>query len=74
MQCNFTKKKLEDRIKNNQLPENIYEEINVTAPEHESAMTYLKELHLTSLPVLMERGTENVLAIGFRPDVIDALS
>lgn len=63
MQCNFTKKFLEDHAIN-------YDMFDVT--EDETALNKVKELGFQSLPVIVAEGIEPFF--GFRPDVLEQLA
>ncbi|MDO4432896.1 MAG: glutaredoxin-like protein NrdH [Aerococcaceae bacterium] len=63
MQCNFTKKFLEERAI-------AYTSVDVT--EDESALATVKELGFQSLPVIDAEGIEPFF--GFRPDLLEKLA
>lgn len=63
MQCNFTKKFLEDNSIS-------YEMVDVT--EDNIALDKVKELGFQSLPVIIAEGVEPFF--GFRPDILEKLA
>lgn len=63
MQCNFTKKYLEEK--------NIPFEM-VDVYENESALEKVQELGFKSLPVVVAEGVEPFF--GFRPDILEKLA